>query len=322
MTDARCPSPRDVVIRPLRASDLATSEQVMRVAFGTLLGLPEPSAFMGDASFAVARWVTTPQAAFAAEVDGELVGSIFATRWGSFASFGPLTVRPDCWDQGIASLLLEPVMDLFARWEVGLAGLFTNPSSPKHLGLYHKFGFSPRFLTPVMAKAVASVAAEASWSRYSELTDVQRLQGERDCRTVTEAIYAGLDLTPEIQVIQARGLGDTLLLWDAMELVGFAVCHCGPGTEAGGGNCYVKFAAIRPGPEAGRHFGQLLRACESFAAGQGLLRLVAGVNTARQEAYEQMRRYGFRAEVLGVAMHRPNEAGFSRPGVYVIDDWR
>ena len=37
MTDARRRSPRDVVIRPLCESDLATSEQVMRVAFGTLL---------------------------------------------------------------------------------------------------------------------------------------------------------------------------------------------------------------------------------------------------------------------------------------------
>ena len=136
------------------------------------------------------------------------------------------------------------------------------------------------------------------------------------------AFHEGLDLTPEIHVIQARGLGDTLLLGDQAEPVGFAVCHCGPGTEAGSGNCYVKSAATLPGPEAERHFGHLLCACESFAASQGLSRLVAGVNTAREEAYEQMLRHGFRAEVLGVAMHKPNDAGFSRPGVYIIDDWR
>jgi hypothetical protein len=47
-----------------------------------------------------------------------------------------------------------------------------------------------------------------------------------------------------------------------------------------------------------------------------------GVNTAREEAYEQMLHYGLRAAVLGVAMHSPNEAGSSRPGVYAIDDWR
>ncbi len=33
-------------------------------------------------------------------------------------------------------------------------------------------------------------------------------------------------------------------------------------------------------------------------------------------------RRGFRIGMLGVAMHKPNKEGFSRPGVYVIDDWR
>jgi hypothetical protein len=31
---------------------------------------------------------------------------------------------------------------------------------------------------------------------------------------------------------------------------------------------------------------------------------------------------GFRTEFQGVAMHRGNKEGFSRPGVYVLDDWR
>jgi len=50
--------------------------------------------------------------------------------------------------------------------------------------------------------------------------------------------------------------------------------------------------------------------------------LVGGVNTARQEAYDYLRAHGFRTELLGIAMHRPNEPGYSRPGVYLIDDWR
>ena len=31
---------------------------------------------------------------------------------------------------------------------------------------------------------------------------------------------------------------------------------------------------------------------------------------------------GFRTRMQGVAMHRGNAAGYNRPGVYVIDDWR
>jgi hypothetical protein len=50
--------------------------------------------------------------------------------------------------------------------------------------------------------------------------------------------------------------------------------------------------------------------------------LLAGVNTAREEAYRHMVKRGFRPEIQVVTMHRPNEAGYSRPGVFALDDWR
>ena len=58
--------------------------------------------------------------------------------------------------------------------------------------------------------------------------------------------------------MQAQGLGETVLLHDGQDLVGFAVCHCGPGTEAGNQKCYVKFAAVKPGAVAEARFDQLL----------------------------------------------------------------
>src|SRR6185369_3343147 len=38
-----------------------------------------------------------PDAAFAADVDGRLAGSVFAATWGTLGFFGPLSVRPDLW---------------------------------------------------------------------------------------------------------------------------------------------------------------------------------------------------------------------------------
>ena len=40
----------DITVRPLQESELTTADNIMRVAFGTFIGLPEPAAFMGDAS--------------------------------------------------------------------------------------------------------------------------------------------------------------------------------------------------------------------------------------------------------------------------------
>jgi hypothetical protein len=50
---------------------------------------------------------------------------------------------------------------------------------------------------------------------------------------------------------------------------------------------------------------------------------LAGVNLAREEAARALRAAGFHpTPIQGVAMHRPNEPGYSRPGLYVLDDWR
>ena len=312
-----------IIIRPLQETELSTADSIMRLAFGTFIGLPDPMAFMGDASYVRTRWRANPNAAFAAEANGEVIGSNFATNWGSVGFFGPLTIRPDFWDRGVGKRLMEPVVALFDQWQTRHAGLFTFPHSTKHVGLYQRFGFWPRFLTALMSRPVESIKSAGPWTRFGELRASDRDDVLSACREVTEAIYEGLDVTHEIQAVAAQNLGDTVLLWDHDDrLMGLAVCHMGPGTEAGSGVCYIKFGAVRPGSLAEEHFNNLIDACEEMAAAQQAARLVGGVNTARHEAYRQMLARGFRTDIQGVVMSRPNEPGYNHAGVYLIDDWR
>lgn len=313
---------RDLDVRALREADLDTADRVMRLAFGTFIGLPEPETFMGDADFVRTRWRTDPSAAFATEHAGEIVGSNFATRWGTVGFFGPLTIRPDLWDRGIGQRLMEPVMDCFARWETTHTGLFTFAHSQKHLALYQRFGFWPRFLTAVMSKAVGTTGTAPTCTRFSDLPDNERHSALASCRDLTNSLFDGLDVEREICAVADQALGDTVLLRDESKLVGVAICHCGAGTEAGSDTCYVKFGAVRPGLGAESYFSQLLDAVELLAHSRGLSRVVAGVNTSRHEAYSAMLARGFRTEIQGVTMHRPNTEGYSRPGVFAIDDWR
>ena len=122
---------------------------------GTFLGVPDP---FGTAEYVRTRFAADPHAAFAATVDGDLAGSNFAANWGSVGLFGPLTVRPDLWDQGVGQSLMEPIMGCFETWGSSHLGLFTFSHSPKHVELYRRYGFWPRFLTAVMRKEVAAVA--------------------------------------------------------------------------------------------------------------------------------------------------------------------
>jgi len=311
-----------ISVRPLRENDLSAADHIMRLAFGTFLGLPEPTAFMGDADYVRTRWRSNPSTAFGAEVSGELVGSNFATHWGSVGFFGPLTIRPDLWDRGAGKRLMEPIIECFDKWGTKHAGLFTFAHSQKHVGLYQKFGFWPQFLTAIMSRPVERTGRELRWAKFSDVPEREQEEILLACRQVTDAIYAGLDVGREVHAVAEQGLGDTVLLWDEDTLSGLAVCHCGPGTEAGSGSCYIKFGAVRPSPAAGQDFDRLLDACEELAAEKSLSRLAAGVNTARHETYCQMLARGFRTDLQGVAMQRHNEPGYNRPGVYVIDDWR
>lgn len=312
----------DITVRPLQQTDLDAADHIMRLAFGTFIGLPDPAQFMGDADFVRTRWRANPTAAFAAEAGGRLVGSNFAARWGSVGFFGPLTIHPEFWDRGVGKRLMEPILTLFTQWSTTHAGLFTFPHSQKHVGLYQKFGFWPRFLTALMSKPVETETGDAKWSTFSQAPANERDNIMTACRQLTNSIYDGLDLTSEIEAVANQNLGDIVLLWNGERLAGLAVCHCGPGTEAGSGTCYVKFGAVHSGATAERDFKRLLEACEQMAAGRNLSRLFAGVNTARHEAYRQMLAGGFRTDIQGVVMSKPNEPGYNRPDVYLIDDWR
>jgi predicted N-acetyltransferase YhbS len=310
----------DVRVRAMRETDLAAADRIFRLAFGTFLGLPDPLAFAGDSDHVRGRWRAEPSAAFVAELDGDVVGSNLATRWGSVGFFGPLSVRPDLWDRGIARKLLEPVMECFAAWGTTHAGLFTFAQSAKHVALYGKFGFHPRFLTAVMAKPIGSVRVDG-WTTYSSLRDAEQRAVLAECRRLTGEHYDGLDVSHEILAIAAGRHGDTVLIGRDGELLGFAACHVGGGSEAGSGTCFVKFGAVRAGSGAGE-FDLLLAACESFGQTCGARALVAGTNLAREHAYRHMFAKGFRTTIQGVSMHRPNEPGYSRPDVFALDDWR
>jgi GNAT superfamily N-acetyltransferase len=310
----------EVTIAPLERDDLAHADTVFRLAFGTMLGLPEPLRFAEGAQLIRSRWQADPAGAFKAVAGGELVGSAFVTRWGSFVIFGPLSVRPDVWDKGVGSRLWEARLPLLDRWGATHAGLFTAPQSTKHVHLYQKFGFWPRFLTALTEKPVPSAGAPGE--SYSSLSEGERERVLGECSAITDEIHPGLDVTREIEVVTGQGIGDVVLARRAGSLEGFAVCHAGAGSETVAGTCYVKFAAARSGDGAAGRLGLVLDACESFAASRGLARLEVGVNLARHDAYRILQARGHQTFRHGVAMQRPNEAGFNRPDVFVLDDWR
>ena len=310
---------RQPLIRPMQQSDLDAADRVHRIAFGTRFGLPDPSSFRGDAEVVRLRWATDAPTSFVAEVDGHVIGGACAMDWGSAFIVGPVFVHPDHAGQGIARALVSTMLTLVDARAARFAGLFTFPESATHLRLYEGFGFVSQALTPILTKPVGSRPSQGV-ALFSKLSDVERESALRQCRSVADAIFPGLDLTREIRAVAALGLGDTILVRSRQDICGFALCHCGAGSEGGSGTLFIKFATVRP--HAAEDFAHLLDCAEGLASIVGAERIVAGTNTARAGAYRIMRERGYRAGLVGVAMHRPDAPGYNRPEVFAIDDWR
>lgn len=320
------PSSPSIKIGPLKQSELTEADRIVRLAFGTFLGLPNPIEFMGDRNFITPRWHSSHVKTIAARDGDRLIGSNVATRWGSFGFFGPLTVLPEYWDRGVAQRLLESTMKIFDGWGVRHTGLFTFSHSAKHVGLYQKFGYWPRYLTAVMkwtpeTKQMPDTKYATAPVLLSSLKKKEREAAIEACAKLTGKIDRGLDLSDEIRAVLPQHTGDVVLTYTRGVLDGFAICLHGPGSEGGGKMCYIKFGAARGGNGAGERFDKLLDACEAFATSRGVP-IEAGVNLARENAYKRMRARGYRVEIQGVAMQRPHVEGFNRSDVYVIDDWR
>jgi GNAT superfamily N-acetyltransferase len=315
-TKTRSPS-QSIKVGPLRRGEVDEADRIMRVAFGTYLGAPDPPTFMGDRGFLRPRWGVHHVQMLGARAGGRLIGSNVVTRWGAFGFLGPLTVLPEFWNRGVAQQLLGATMPVFERWGVRRTGLFTFSNSAKHVGLYQKFGYWPGYLTAIMTRAAAPQAGPAP-RLLSSLGRGAREQAVRECAALTGAIDPGLDLSDEIRATLAQHAGDVVLTGG---LDGFAVCLTGAGTEGGAKTCYVKFGAARGGAGAGARFDKLMDAVEAFADARGTA-VEAGVNLAREGAFRRLRARGYRTGTQGVAMQRPHAAGFNRPGAYVLDDWR
>jgi predicted N-acetyltransferase YhbS len=309
------------LVREMREADIPAADRVVRRAFGTFLGMPEPEHCFAGQDYVRTRFFADPQSAFVALRSGVVVGSNFATCWGSVGFFGPLSVDPGAWDGGIGKCLMAPVLARFDAAGVRHAGLFTFPHSVKHVALYRRFGFWPRALTFIVGRMPSGIGSFCGLA-LSALRPAEQREALGEIAALSGSLFAGFDPTPEVRAIAAQGLGETILLTGTGGLEGFAACHLGDGTEAGPGNCYVKIAAVHGGSGAPLRLERLVAAVEGYAHARGIVHVSAGVSSARTGACRVLLRRGYRVLLQGVAMHRPNSGPLARPGVYLLDDWR
>src|SRR5262249_58649926 len=111
--DVTIASTSQPVVSTLNETDLPEAARILRLAFGTFLGAPDPDTFWTDRDYVYGRQHAAHVASFAATLDRKLVGSSFATNWGSVGVLGPVTVHPDFQEAGVGRALLATTMTQF-----------------------------------------------------------------------------------------------------------------------------------------------------------------------------------------------------------------
>src|SRR5713101_3948525 len=154
--------------------------------------------------------------------------------------------------------------------------------------MYQKFGYKPKGLVVVAAKpmdrreivqATRPPRPGLGVRRYSSLEKARKKAAMLRVRRITNGIWRGMDLGKEVEIVDGLALGDTLLLEKGREVIGFAVVHMPPNSEAPYGAAYIKFLAIDARHRKPEYLHVLLAAVEEMAATAQLGQVVAPVYT-------------------------------------------
>src|SRR5439155_1554400 len=139
---------------------------VMEQTFGDFLERQlgtRPRQAFGGAQYVHHRWLMEPWGCFVAEEDSsKIVGAALAVTWGTVGVLGPVAVLTNYHNQTIGQQLIRAAQDFFDENKATLHGCVTYPTSPKHLYLYHKFGYRPKQLTAIMSRAIDRGPARVS----------------------------------------------------------------------------------------------------------------------------------------------------------------
>jgi ribosomal protein S18 acetylase RimI-like enzyme len=267
----------------------------------------------------------------AEEGDGKIVGAAVAVMWGTVGVIGPVAVLTHYQNQDIGQQLLTACQEFFDENKATMQGLATYPYSPKHLIFYQKYGYRPKGLVVVTSKALdrrelagpkPAAKPGVAVRRYSTLEEARKKQVMQKVRRITNHFWRGLDLSKEIEIVDGLTLGDTLLLEKGREVIGFAVCHLPPNSEAPHGSAYVKLLAIESAHRKPEHLQALLAGVEELAAGGQLQRVVVPAYTYYWTAYQTLLERGYHVDFTMVRMKRGKQEDYEDASDLVLDDWR
>jgi GNAT superfamily N-acetyltransferase len=231
------------------------------------------------------------------DADGQLVAFNMVHQSGVEGWMGPLAVRPDRQGEGLGSVMVRLGIDWLKGQGATTIGLETMPRTVENIGFYSRIGLVPGPLTVTLVHDVSR--------RLSALPELLSGAGHQlphridECRRLADQLAAGVDFTREIVLTRDLGIGDTTLLRDAGELLGFALWHSTP-LAAGRAKDEVRVLKLVARDLAA--FDRLLDSLQATAASERVGRIAIRCQTEYAEAYLRLIAAGYRVHWTDLRM--------------------
>src|SRR5205823_161486 len=134
---------------------------------------------------------------------------------------GPLAVKTEHQGAGTGKEIVSRGVEWLKTQGATIIGLETMPRTMDNIGFYSRQGFQPGRLTiTATIDAAYGDIGPVTLSRQSESTRVDTIA---EARALVQRLSPGYDYTREIMLTADLALGDTVLLYDRDQLVGYAL---------------------------------------------------------------------------------------------------
>jgi GNAT superfamily N-acetyltransferase len=231
------------------------------------------------------------------DADGQMVAFNMVHRSGTEGWMGPLAVRPDRQNEGLGTTMVRLGIEWLKAQGARTIGLETMPRTVENIGFYSRIGLVPGPLTVTLVHDVPRrIAAPPELLSTAGHQLAHRIE---ECRRLTDELAPGVDFTREITLTRDLGIGDTTLLRDSGELLGFALWHS---TPLAAGRAKDEVRVLKLVARTLKVFEQLLDALHGTAAGERVGRIAIRCQTEYSDAYLRLITAGYRVHWTDLRM--------------------
>jgi GNAT superfamily N-acetyltransferase len=222
---------------------------------------------------------------------GRLVAFNMVHRSGAEGWMGPLAVRTEAQGGGTGKEIVTRGVEWLKSQPSGggarVIGLETMPRTMDNIGFYSRLGFIPGRLTVTVTLDAAHV--EPAATVLGRLAPRARDDAVAECRALVDRVLAGYDYTRELTLTQELSLGDTILLYENDELIGFALAHTTPLVE---GRAREELRVLKLVLADEARFADLVRAITDYARRSGTRRISLRMQGDFLGAYQRVMALG------------------------------